>query len=340
MKTLSSIWLLTCILSVNYVQAQKSVYLYDSIYLADPSAHVFNGKMYIYPSHDINTGKSNQNGDHYDMKDYHVLSMSNVNKKVTDHGIALDIKDVPWAKRQMWAPDCAYNKGKYYLYFPAKDQNDIFRIGVATSSKPEGPFIAEKEPIAESYSIDPAAFVDSNGKAYLYFGGLSGGQLQQYRNNIYSIDNKLPNDTSDALCPKIAMLDNTMLRFGESPKDLLIVDEHGNPLKAGDTSKRFYEGAWVHTYKGKYYLSYSTGSSHLLCYAIANNPYGPFTYQGVLLTPVSGWTTHHSIVEFRGKWYLVFHDSKQSGKNHLRNLKIRELKYRADGTIITMNGMD
>lgn len=56
----------------------------------------------------------------------------------------------------------------------------------------------------------------------------------------------------------------------------------------------------MHKYNGKYYFSYSTGDTHRLCYAIGDNPYGPFTYQGVILTPVVGWTTHHAIVEYKG----------------------------------------
>src|SRR5690348_10091920 len=91
--------------------------LVTEIYTADPSAHVFNGKVYIYPSHDIEAGvKENDKGDHFDMRDYHILSMDSVGGKVTDNGVAISIKDIPWAKRQLWAPDAAFSNGKYYLY--------------------------------------------------------------------------------------------------------------------------------------------------------------------------------------------------------------------------------
>src|SRR5690606_31484987 len=71
--------------------------LITEIYTADPSAHVFEGKLYIYPSHDIEAGvPENDNGDHFDMRDYHILSMEEIGGPVTDHGVALDIKDVPW----------------------------------------------------------------------------------------------------------------------------------------------------------------------------------------------------------------------------------------------------
>src|SRR5690606_5096639 len=101
-----------------------------------------------------------------------------VGGEVTDHGVALDIKDVPWASRQMWAPDAAHKNGTYYFFFPAKDKKDIFRIGVATSNSPSGPFKAEPEPIEGSYSIDPAVYED-NGEYYMYIGGIWGGQLQR-----------------------------------------------------------------------------------------------------------------------------------------------------------------
>ena len=99
--------------------------LISTIYTADPSAHVFDGKIYIYPSHDIDAGiPENDKGDHFAMRDYHVLSLDSINGKITDHGVALDIKDIPWAGRQLWAPDAAFNNGKYYLYFPVKDKTN------------------------------------------------------------------------------------------------------------------------------------------------------------------------------------------------------------------------
>src|SRR5262249_19199681 len=99
--------------------------LITGIYTADPSAHVFEGKLYIYPSHDIESNVPQDDmGSHFDMKDYHILSMDSVGGKVTDHGVALDIKNIPWAGRQLWAPDAAFSNNKYYLYFPVKDKQD------------------------------------------------------------------------------------------------------------------------------------------------------------------------------------------------------------------------
>ena len=127
-----------------------------------------------------------------------------------------------------------------------------------------------------------------------------------------------------------------MKSLAEEVKIVKIVDEKGNLFMEDNNDKRFFEAAWVHLYKGKYYLSYSTGDTHNICYAIGDNPYGPFTYKGIVLKPVLGWTNHHSIVDFKGKTYLYYHDTEISGKTHLRNVKVIELKYNLDGTIQTL----
>ncbi|HCC52961.1 MAG TPA: alpha-N-arabinofuranosidase, partial [Porphyromonadaceae bacterium] len=140
---------------------------------------------------------------------------------------------------------------------------------------------------------------------------------------------------------KIVKLSDDMLEFAGEPRDVVILDKEGRPLTAGDTERRFFEASWLHKYNGNYYFSYSTGDTHLLCYAIGDNPYGPFVYQGVIMTPVVGWTTHHAIAEFKGKWYLFHHDSVPSdGKTWLRSLKVCELRYNPDGTIQTIPGTD
>ena len=312
--------------------------LVTHIYTADPSAHVFNGKIYVYPSHDYEAGiKEDDLGSHFAMRDYHILSMDSIGGKVTDNGVALDIKDVPWAGRQMWAPDAAYKNGVYYLYFPVKDKTDVFHIGVATSSKPVGPFKAEKTPITNSFSIDPAVFKDDDGSYYMYFGGIWGGQLQKWTTNKYNADGALRKPEEQAILPRVAKLNADMKSFAEFPKEIKIVDENGKTFLEKNNDKRFFEASWMHKYKGKYYFSYSTGDTHNICYAIGNSPYGPFTYKGIVLKPVDGWTNHHSIVEIRGKWYLFYHDVQLSGKTHLRNVKVTELHYNADGTIQTIN---
>ncbi len=273
------------------------------------------------------------------MEDYHVISMDNPAAPAIDNGIALHVDDIPWADKQLWAPDAAHKDGTYYLYFPAKDHEGIFRIGVATSSSPTGPFIPEATAIAGSFSIDPAVFQDEDGRYYMYFGGIWGGQLQRWRTGKFKAEGEgplahLPAVDEPALCPKMARLSDDLLQFAESPRDLLIIDEKGQPLLAGDTSRRFFEASWMHKHNSNYYFSWSTGDTHLICYAIGDNPYGPFTYTGKILEPVVGWTSHHSICAFENKWYLFYHDSSLSkGVTHLRSIKLAELIHKSDGTI-------
>lgn len=312
--------------------------LVTHIYTADPSAHVFEGKVYIYPSHDRDLDvESNDNGDQYMMEDYHVLSMDNLNSPVVDHGIALHLDNVTWAKRQMWAPDAAFKNNTYYLYFPAKDKDDIFRIGVATSKSPAGPFIPQSDYIKGSYSIDPAVFVDEDNKSYIYIGGLWGGQLEKWQTGEYVADAEGPLASEPALGPVVAELSEDMLSLKETLQEIAIVDDKGNPILAGDEERRFFEAPWVYKHNGYYYLTYSTGTTHYIAYAMSKSPKGPFVYKGRILEPVIGWTTHHSVVQIEDKWYLFYHDSSLSnGVNQKRCVKYTEITYNDDGTINTI----
>ncbi|KAI5924586.1 xylosidase/arabinosidase [Camillea tinctor] len=332
--------------------------LITHLYTADPSAHVFDGRLYIYPSHDRDSGiPFNDNGDQYDMADYHVFSLATLSSyhpssssastlpPVTDHGPILSTRSVPWASKQLWAPDCARNPstGSYHLFFPARDASGVFRIGVAVGPSPSGPFVADPSPLAGSFSIDPAAFVDADtGAAYLYFGGLWGGQLQCFQGppsfeRRFDASQREPSGPDvPALSPQVGVLAASMREFAAPPTDLVILaPETGAPIPADDHARRFFEAAWMHKRGGTYYFSYSTGDTHYLVYATAKSPLGPFTYAGRILEPVLGWTTHHSIVEFEGRWWLFYHDCELSGGvNHLRCVKVAELFYDDEGRIL------
>ena len=312
--------------------------LVRNIYTADPSAHVFSGKIYIYPSHDFaHDCPDDDNGDQYIMKDYHVLSMDSLDSECVDNGLALSEDDIPWVKNQMWAPDCVCKNGKYYLVFPAKDYNGQFHIGVAVSDSPVGPFKPQEKCIEGSYSIDPAVLVDDDDRTYCYYGGLWGGQLEMWQSGSFDPDAHRPEGDEPALGPMFAEFNDDLTAFITEPKHLQILDENGEPLKAGDEDRRYFEGPWMHKFNGKYYLSYSTGTTHYLCYAEGEKPDGPFTYKGRIMEPVLGWTTHHSIVEIDGEWYLFYHDCELSGGvTHERCVKYTKLNIAEDGTIETI----
>jgi hypothetical protein len=138
-------------------------------YSADPSAHVFNDTLYVYPSHD------KADAHWFNMTDWHVFSTTDM-KTWTDHGVALSLDSLKWATKWAWAPDCAYANGKYYFYYPT-DKN---YIGVAVSESPKGPF---KDPLGKPLItrqtpgvitgrglIDPCIFIDDDNTPYLLFG--------------------------------------------------------------------------------------------------------------------------------------------------------------------------
>ncbi|MBD3317423.1 MAG: family 43 glycosylhydrolase [Chitinivibrionales bacterium] len=142
------------------------------MYTADPSAHVFDGKLFVYPSHDIPDCPSGAGKHNFCMADYHCFSTVDL-MDWTDHGMILHQDDVPRAGGDytMWAPDCAKKDLTYYFYFPTRNQDSLFRIGVATSSRPEGPFVPKSLPIAGANSTDPCIFIDDDGTPYLFWGG-------------------------------------------------------------------------------------------------------------------------------------------------------------------------
>ena len=246
---------------------------------------------------------------------------------------------MPWAEKQMWDNDVVEKNGRYYLIFSAKDYNGVFHLGVAIAERPEGPFIPQEHPIRGSFSIDPCVFKDDDGEIYCYFGGLWGGQLQWYQSpkqlTKEGIDLGPAGDKKTQLfCPAdvpalpsfVVRMSDDVLQFAEAPRSVVILDAEGRePLKAGDPH-RFFEASWMHKANGRYYFSYSTGDSHLLCLAVGDNPYGPFRFKCELLQPVVGWTTHHSIVRYEGRWWLFHHDCVPSNDiTHLRSLKVMPL---------------
>jgi hypothetical protein len=210
--------------------------LVRELFFADPAAHLFNRRIYVYGSHDIEgPAADDQPGRGFVMRDYRVLSMDRVGAPVTVHPVALTLEDIPWASRQLWAPDAAAKNGRYYLYFPAKDRDGIFRIGVAIGDRPEGPFRPEPEPIAGSYSIDPAVFTDTDGQSYLYFGGIHGGQLQRWTGGRFNRNGSitdLEQPDAPALMPRMARLRDDMRQFVEPVRDVMIVDDAGSTSSA------------------------------------------------------------------------------------------------------------
>ena len=310
-------------------------------YTADPSAHVFDNKIYIYCSHDTDIATG------FGMNDYYVYSMDSITSPLRhpyDVGPALTIQSNSWYGSCLWAPDAARVGNVYYFYFPAKEKNSgTFRIGVATSTNPYGPFAPEASYItgpsgSKSYSIDQCIFND-NGTYYMYFGGLWGGQLEKWsvdgKTYNSSIPDQVPNGTNDnnvSCRPRVAKMNSNMKSFAEVPREIKMYNTDGvTEIKVKETDRRFFEGGWMNKVGNTYYFSYSTGDTRNLAYATSSSPYGPFTYRGLIgsasdpwnIDSGYGWTTHHSIVQIGSYWYLFYHDNEFS-KNGLEK---RSMKY-------------
>ncbi|MDR2499441.1 MAG: family 43 glycosylhydrolase [Tannerellaceae bacterium] len=275
-------------------------------FTADPTARVFEGKVYVYPSHDIPSPIARLK-EWFCMADYHVFSSENLTDW-TDHGVIVSQDKVPWVDAdgyQMWAPDCIEKNGKYYFYFPAPVKDTTIAkgsmIGVAVADKPYGPFIPQDMPIKGVHGIDPATFIDKDGQAYIYwagFGNLMGAKLK-----------------------------DNMLELASDPvaiKDL--------------PTKGLKEGPFVFERNGHYYFTFPwvQNKTEILTYAMGKHPLGPFEMKGTIMdeSPTECWTNHHSIIEYKGQWYLFYHHNDLSphfDKN--RSIRVDSLSFNPDGTI-------
>ena len=276
---------------------------------ADPTARVFNGKIFVFPSHDIPTPPEKPGRkDWFCMADYHVFSSENLTDW-TDHGMIVSQNKVKWVDStsySMWAPDCIERNGKYYFYFPANknvaDANGRkgFGIGVAIADKPEGPYIPLSEPIKGVNGIDPNVFIDKDGQAYLYWA----------MGNI-----------------SVAKLKDNMTELASEPKVIENLPQKG--LK---------EGPFLFERNGVYYLTIPHVENKIerLEYAIGDNPMGPFKMTGVVMdeSPMNCWTNHQSMVQYKNQWYLFYHQDAYSPKfDKNRSICIDSLFFNADGTI-------
>jgi hypothetical protein len=262
---------------------------------------VFEGRVYVYPSHDIPVPPgSGARANWFCMEDYHVFSSENLTDW-TDHGVICNQTNVPWLNRKgydMWAPDCVFRNDTYYFYFPVGG-----RIGVATAPKPYGPWKVHDQPVTGARGIDPCVLADDDGTYYMFTGGIQVGKLKE----------------------NMLELEGGQQRIANLPTPGLI------------------EGSWVFKRNGTYYLTYPHAvrnaegkEAERLEYSISTNALGPYTWVGVITDQnASGcWTEHHSIVEYKGQWYLFYHD-KDLSPNFDKNRSIRadKLFFNDDGTI-------
>jgi len=285
-------------------------------FTADPTARVFNGKVYLYPSHDIKPPVG-QRQDWFCMEDYHVFSSENLTDW-TDHGMIVTQNKVPWVRPNsysMWAPDCVEKNGKYYFYFPSAPQKGGgFAVGVAIADRPEGPFIPEPEPIKGINGIDPCVLQASDGNAYIFWGN---GRCAKLKPNMKELADDNPKET---------------VKWGNREMEMVGV----NCLQG--LPNRQAEGPFAFEANGWYYLTYPyvREKTEVLGYAMSKNPMGPYEYKGLIMAeqPNGCWTNHHSIINYKGQWYLFYHHNYFSpSDDKRRSACIEKLYFNADGTI-------
>ena len=284
---------------------------------ADPTARVFNNKVYLYPSHDIFPPEG-QRQDWFCMEDYHVFSSENLTDW-TDHGVIVTQNKVPWVRPDsysMWAPDCVERNGKYYFYFPSTPAGAMrgFGVGVAVADSPVGPFVCEPEPIKGINGIDPCVLQASDGNAYIFWGA---GRCAKLKDNMKELADDTPKEK---------------VKWGEREFEMMGV----NCLK--DLPNRQAEGPFAFEANGWYYLTYPyvREKTEVLGYAMSKNPMGPYEYKGLIMAeqPNGCWTNHHSIINYKGQWYLFYHHNYFSpSDDKRRSACIEKLYFNPDGTI-------
>ncbi len=237
-------------------------------YHADPSAHYWDGKYWIYPSTDEAGSES-----WLEMKRWHCYSSTNLADWKCE-GEIFGLDKISWATQAAFAPDAVKRGDKYYFFFPAE-----FNIGVAISDKPNGPFedaigkpLIKNQEAHDILAFDPCIFIDDDNTPYLYYGG-------GYK------------------CGVVELGDDLISKKGEIK--LLDLPGYGEGIWV---HKR--DGVYYLSYPME--VERKGEVKQLLAYCTAPTPYGPFTYHGVFLDNDSR-NSHHSIIEIEGKWYIFYH---------------------------------
>lgn len=269
----------------------------NHIFIPDVEAHAWgDGRIYLYGSFDI------QGSTNYCSDVYHVYSSEDM-VHWTDHGQSFSLTDTAWARdcAALYAPDCAYKDGWYYLYYCVPDG----RCGVAKSQSPTGPF-EDVGPIAGVWGIDPAVLVDDDGQAYLYWGQLTWGKAAKLKDNMVEIE-------------------------PDTVTDMLTVEEHefheGSSVKKIN-GKYYFLFADTHRHGNR---------PTSLGYAVSDTPLGKYEYKGVIIDNFGCdpkvWNNHGSMECFNGQWYVFYHRSTYCGANS-RHVCIEPIYFDVDGNIM------
>lgn len=277
--------------------------LFTHVLTADPAAMVHDGTVYLYTGHD----EAKDNKVFYDMHKWLVFSSTDmVNWK--EHGSPLAVKDFEWAKSDAWAAHVIERAGKFYWYVTVRHAAiNGFSIGVAVADSPTGPFRDARGSALVTNDmttgididwddLDPAAFIDDDGQAYLFWG-------------------------------------NTKAYYAKLKDNMIELD---GPIHTIEGLQGFTEALWVHKRGKYYYLSYAMGFPEKTAYAVSKSIHGPWEYKGILNEIAGNSNTNHqSIIDFKGKSYFIYHNgsTQPDGGSFRRSVCIDYLHYKSDGSI-------
>ena len=284
-------------LAANPSSAQNPI-VPSGVFMADPEAHVWaDGKIYIYGSRD-------ESDDYWCSYSYHVLSSSNMQQWDIDEDVFSSkggYDGISQSNERLFAPDCAYLNGKYYLYYCTPDWSH--GEGVAVGQSPIGPF-EDGKVIANAHEIDPAVLIEEDGSGYYLWG--------QHE-------------------PKMARLTSDILAI-----DTLSITRPLDQSKG----KVFHEGSSIRKIGSQYYLVFAdesrNGRPTCLGYATSHKPMGPYQYQGVIIDNIGSdpevWNNHGSIEEYEGKWYVFYH-RPTNGSQKFRKVCVEPIHIDSKGKI-------
>jgi arabinoxylan arabinofuranohydrolase len=281
------------------VKAQNPI-VPAGLYIADPSAHVWkDGKIYVYGSRD-------ESPDYYCSWDHYVLSSSDlINWEITKNAFASKgaNEQVPYSDDKLYAPDCNYKNGTWYLYYCLASSKNT--EGVATSKSPLGPFTNGKVIDTKGINeIDPCVFIDDDGQGYYIWGQFT-AKMAKLKPNMTEIDL------------------NTV-------KDSVITEKE----------QYFHEGGYMVKRNGIYYFIYAhmgrANRPTCIGYSTSKSPMGPFKYGGVIVDndhcDPAVWNNHGSIVEMNHQWYVFYHRATHNCVT-MRKACIEPIRFNEDGSI-------
>ncbi len=284
-------------------------------FTADPAPMVHDGTLYLYVGHDeYYAGQdSASGGKEFNITEWLCYSTKDM-QTWTDHGSVLKPTDFSYGVGEAWASQVIEKDGKFYYYttVQAGEPYNSKVVGVAVSDSPTGPFT---DPIGKPLvtddmtsngergwwnDIDPTAFIDDDGQAWLSWG--------------------------NGTCFLVKLKPNMVELDGE----IQVVD-----------LPRYVEGPWLHKRGDIYYLTYASMGKgrEAIAYATAPSMEGPWTPQGELTGMAeNSFTIHPGIIEFKGKWYLFYHNAVLTIDGHpgaigRRSVCVDELFYNPDGTM-------